>query len=370
MSSHNSARKSLLRTCITFFLIGFLLNACNGKKSSEAQKFAFIPADNENIQYTGRIDFTDPKKPRFWAPGVYISAKFKGSYCEIVINDEVLGGENYNYLEVIVDGGLPSRIQTTEKLNSIVVAEGLSSGEHTITICKNTESSIGYLEFLGFKCEGLVPLPPKLSRKIEFIGNSITCGMGSDLSVVACDSGQWYDQHNAYMSYGPITARQLGAQWQLTAVSGIGLMHSCCDMDITMPEVFDKINLSGDTIQWDFDRYHPDVVTICLGQNDGIQDSVDFSTAYVDFIEDIRGHYPEAHIVCLTSPMADENLMPVLKNYLTGVVEYINNTGDDNVGKFFFSRSYNKGCGGHPDLNQHQLIAGELIGYFKKELAW
>jgi len=41
--------------------------------------------------------------------------------------------------------------------------------------------------------------------------------------------------------------------------------------------------LRGDTITWDFKAYQPDVVTICLGQNDGPkQDSTLFCSTYVD----------------------------------------------------------------------------------------
>ena len=136
----------------------------------------------------------------------------------------------------------PVRLQTKGRINEIIV-EGLSEDNHTITICKNTEAGIGYLEFAGINCKKLLELPVKPVRKIEFIGNSITCGTGMDLSEIPCGKGQWYDQHNAYMSYGPLTSRALYAQWVLSSVSGIGLIHSCCNMNITMPQVFDKINM-------------------------------------------------------------------------------------------------------------------------------
>ncbi len=347
-----------------------LFHLCNAQKSPDRQKLKFIEADNKNIQYTGRIDFVNPKKPKFWSPGVYIKAKFKGSSCEIVVNDEVLSEKSHNYLEIVIDENTPFRIQTTGRTNTIKVAEGLADGEHTITVCKNTESGIGYLEFVGFRCKELVALPPKPTRKLEFVGNSITCGSGIDISNIPCDKGQWYDQHNAYLSYGPKVARQLNAQWHLTAVSGIGLIHSCCNMSITMPEVFDKINLRANTIPWNFGEYQPDAVTICLGQNDGIQDSTTFCNAYVKFISQIRKYYPNAHFVCLTSPMADAKLTAAQKNYLTGIMNYVHEKGDKKVHAFFFSRSHNSGCGGHPDLAEHGVIANELTNYLKSTLGW
>ncbi|HKX29131.1 MAG TPA: SGNH/GDSL hydrolase family protein [Blastocatellia bacterium] len=358
-------------TCFLLMLISglvFGLRPTNGQ--GEKQGLSLIEADNQNIQYTGRIDFTNPKRPRFWSPGVYLKASFKGSDCEIVVNDEVLYGNSHNYLEVAIDNRKPVRIKLTEAVNTIKVAEGLPEGAHTITICKNTESGIGYLEFIGFKCERLLPLPAQPARKLEFIGDSITCGTGSDLSRTPCDQGQWYDQHNAYLSYGPIVARQLNAQWSLSAVSGIGLIHSCCDMSITMPQVFDKMNLRTDTGNWDFARYQPDAVTICLGQNDGLQDPAAFTNAYIKFIQRLRGYYPQARIVCLTSPMGDETLTSFLKSNLTRVVARLRDQGDQKVSTFFFSRQFHAGCGGHPDQDDHFLMADELSAYLKSILEW
>jgi hypothetical protein len=329
----------------------------------------FFTADNSLIQYTGRVDFSNPKKPRFWAAGVYIQAKFKGTSCEVVINDEMLWGNSHNYILVIVDNAKPLKIKLKERSNTIKVADELSPGTHTITIYKNTEALIGYLEFVGIKCDELVAMPNKPSRKIEFIGNSITSGMGNDLEI-PCGKGDWYDQHNAYLSYGSIVARQLNAQWHLTSESGIGLIHSCCNKKILMPQVFDKVSISKDSMVWDFSRYQPDLVTVTLGQNDGVQDSLQFCSAYVDFVRRLRGYYPNAQIVCLTSPMANEKLAVAMKKYLTGIVSHLNSSGDRRVDKFFYSKSYNNGCGGHPDLSDHKLIAAELLGFVTRKMKW
>lgn len=333
------------------------------------EKLTLFTADNHYLQYTGRIDFANPQKPKFWAPGVYITASFEGSTCDIVVTDEVLGGNNHNYLEVVVDGQR-TRLKLTGRENTIRVAENLPAKRHTLVVCKDTEAGIGYLEFIGVKCARLLPPLSKPTRKMEFIGNSITCGTGSDESVVPCGKGQWHDQHNAYLAYGPLVARALNAQWQLTAVSGIGLVRSCCDMGIVMPEVFDKINQRANALAWDFQRYQPDVVTITLGQNDGVQDSTKFCGAYVAFLKTVRSKYPKAHIVCLTSPMADAKLTAVLQRYLTGVVSVVQASGDKAVSKFFYTRRYHSGCDNHPDLAEHQLIANELGAYLTSTLGW
>src|SRR5471030_1563788 len=233
--------------CYLIFML--LIQGAFGAGSRDSLKL--FTADNAKIQYTGRIDFTDKLKPRIWAPGVYIVAKFKGSRCEMLISDEA-GGNNHNYLEIVIDDSAPYMVELTGKTNVLSVPAGLSDKQHTILICKDTESNIGYIDFLGFRCKGLLSLPARPKRKIEYFGDSITSGTGMDLSVVPCGKGQWYDQHNAYMSYGPLTSRNLDAQWQLTALAGVGLVHSCCDMNVLLPQIYDKVFLRNDTIPWNF----------------------------------------------------------------------------------------------------------------------
>ncbi|MBL7741558.1 MAG: hypothetical protein JNK14_20230 [Chitinophagaceae bacterium] len=347
-------------------LAGLLLAAILADAQVAAMRFH--PADHVYIEYTGRIDFSDPKLPRFWQPGVYISFRVKGNYCGIIVNDEELWGKNHNYLELVVDGKT-MRLQTKTKRDTIVVP-GLSGGIHNVTLVKNTEANIGYLELTGILCNELIEPLGKPERKIEFIGNSITCGTGNDQSLVPCGKGVWQDQHNAYLSYGAITARKLNAQYHLSAVSGIGLMHSCCNMDVIMPQVFDKVSMRNNAIPWDFKKYQPDVVTVCLGQNDGVQDSAAFCNNYIRFIKKLREYYPRATIICLTSPMADASLTAFMKKTLTAVVEKVKREGDKKVASYFFSRQYSSGCDYHPSLEEHQQIADELTRFIKKRMKW
>jgi lysophospholipase L1-like esterase len=343
----------------------FFVAFASGKASPKVKLFT---ADDEHFKYTGRVDFTDPKKPKFWSPGVYITTRFKGPACELLINDQEMYGKTHNYIQVVIDGK-SSRIQTTGKTNIIQIAKGLSKGIHTLLICKDTESGMGYLEFVGLRCEKLL-MPHQPKRMIEYIGDSITAGAGVDASQIPCGKGQWYDQHNAYLTYGARTSRALNARWQLTAVAGIGLVHSCCNMNILLPQVYDKVYLRNDSLKYNFKSYQPDVVTICLGQNDGPQDSVKFCSEYVRLIDTVRSKYPHADIVCLSSPMANKQLTPVLQRYLTSIVQNVNKYGDSKVSRFFFSRSFNSGCDDHPDANEHAIIAQELTAYIKMLKGW
>ena len=350
----------------TLFAVLLLIGTANLYANSGN---SFFQASDKRFSYMGRGDFSNPNHPRFWAAAAQVMFSFKGTECTIDLTDEHLYNKNLNYIVLIVDGKY-SRFKLPAAENKLSVGENLKDTIHTVVLCKATETGIGYIQFNGVNCRQLLqhPTPPK--RKIECFGNSITCGTGSDQSLVACGKGDWQDQHNAYLSYGALTARALNAQYHLTSVSGIGLIHSCFEMDIVMPQVYDKIILRENKLQWNFALYQPDVVTICLGQNDGIQDKAKFCNAYVDFIKKLRKVYPHTRFVLLTSPMADEKLLPVLKDYLTTVVNTINQNGDKKVSKYFFSRSYNSGCDAHPNLAEHELIAKELTAYLRQLMHW
>jgi hypothetical protein len=156
--------KNILRLIIACLIIFFFANTSFSQSTTDSLKF--FEADNSNIQYVGRIDFSNAKLPRFWAPGVYINASFEGASCKIILNDEVQYGVMHNYIEVVVDGNA-KRLRLNDKENTIEIAKDLSNGIHTITICKNTESGIGYLEFKGIYCNKLLPPQPLPVHKLN-----------------------------------------------------------------------------------------------------------------------------------------------------------------------------------------------------------
>ncbi len=349
---------------LLLFSLSFLQESGKGQGDSSQQFFA---ANNPEIRYFGRIDFSNPLLPRFWQPGTYLEARFQGTSCGFIVEDE-MKGNTHNYLEIAVDDTLLYRVKLQESIDTIFAVRGLREGPHRILICKNTETLCGWIRFEGFLCPKLLSPPALPRRKIEFIGNSITCGARSDTREFSCSGGAWYDQSNAYLSYGPVTARALGAQWVISAYSGIGLIHSCCGMTITMPEVYGKMDQNS--LDWDFSRYQPELITICLGQNDGIEDSVKFCSAYVDFIHQVQAVNPHAVILCLSSPMADSILAPVLKRYICGVVGFLRASGARNIHSFFFSKRYFHSCYDHPNLKEHQEIAAELTPYIRSLMHW
>ena len=97
------------------FLFVFIIGSVCAQTGNTNQEINFYRADNPYFQYTGRIDFSDPAQPKFWSSGVYIKAKFKGDYCEVLLNDEVLNNSYHNYIEIVIDEDKAVRLQTTGK---------------------------------------------------------------------------------------------------------------------------------------------------------------------------------------------------------------------------------------------------------------
>ncbi|QES89837.1 SGNH/GDSL hydrolase family protein [Rhizosphaericola mali] len=326
-------------------------------------KASFYKGNDTHLLYMGRVEILN-SQPRLWTAGAYFRFAFSGDTCKVILEDELRYGVEHNYIEIQVDNDQPIRLRLNNKVDTINVIPSYKRNIHQAIICKDTETGIGYVGVNGIIVDQLLNTPKRKGKLFEFWGDSITCGASSDTSSVGCGKGRWEDQHNAYMSYGAQTARKLDADWVLSSVSGIGLMHSCCDMKIIIPQVWDKMDMRNDSLSWDFSIL-PNVVFVCLGQNDGIQDKITFYENYISFLKQLRTKYANQPIVLLTSPMADAKLRAFLKEEIKDVIEKGNANGLKNLYSYTFEKSYNGGCDYHPSVVENKEISDLLVRYIK-----
>ena len=348
----------------------FYLFSCTSDSVKKVKNLNIFRGGDNRIRLIGRFDLTDSSKPKVWAPGAYFELDFEGPFCEINITDQHKYFLNHNYIEVVLDRKKPRRIKLKRTHNKILIGEFLKDTRHHLLVCKNTESAIGYIQLKEVTCKKLLPLNEKNTRIIEFIGNSITCGNGSDQSQIKFGKGKWYDYHNAYLSFGPIIARRLDADWILSAVSGIGLTRSCCGNENTMPQVYNHIAFNLAEKKWNFHQKKPQVICVTLGQNDGLQKATIFVKTYLKFLQTIRKRNPKSTIICCSSQMANDRLTRFLKGSITKVVALSKLNGDNNIYSFFYKKSYTGGYKKHPTVQQHQYIAVELGDFIKKIKNW
>jgi lysophospholipase L1-like esterase len=325
-----------------------------------------------DIHYVGRFDTSDSKGPKFEWPASAIQTRFSGTGIDVKLS----GSENQ--FQVVIDGAPTIVLKTTSGSSTYTLAKGLSDGDHDVILYRRTEAFFGAVQFLGFvpsSGKPLIATPSATSRRIEIIGDSISCGYGDEGTSPTCSFSA--DTENEYLSYGALTARALGAEQVTTAWSGKGVYRdfggSTTDelpvlYERTLPEV------AGST--WDFARWVPDVVVIDLGTNDfakGDPGSA-FTTAYVAFVKQIRGHYPKAEIFVTLGPMLDGANLTQARTYLNSVVSTVKSGGDAHVSFLEFAEQNitadGGGCDYHPSLKTHQKMASTLTAAIETKMGW
>lgn len=365
-----------MKRLLTAFMT--LLMSLSGYASTTLPlKGKFFPADDQHIQYIGRICFQNPKQPRFTFPGVQINARFTGTSLRMVAKPQS------GYFMVQIDGSEAFKVAFRGERDSVAtLATALGRGEHEVRVMYVIEGYELKPEFRGFVLDrdGQLLDPPVLpQRRIEFIGNSITCGYGNE-SIEKTDPFE-YETENHYYTYAQLTARNLEAMAHVVARSGIGVYRSydgpkTGTPDNVMTTEYEYTNLYDRSERWDFARYQPHVVCINLGTNDLSTNNYDvklLKQAYKRFLKQVRGHNPQAKIVYLCGSMLVGKELEIARKTLDEVVDEAHKDGDKEVYRFDFTPQTGDlyyGASWHPSVYQHQKMAGELTAYLRTLMEW
>jgi len=307
---------------------------------------------------------------------VHFGFHFSGQDCSLFAS--LPDPSAHNYLQYTLDGVYYRRIRISGTRSRAYHIDGLSKGEHTIWVYKATEATTSPIFIQKVTGHQIIALKVPDLPLIEFIGNSITCGAQADPSEFPCGTGEYHDQHNAYYAYGPRIARLLHVNFILSSVSGIGIYRTWNTEGPSMPQVYEKTDflLSGKR-PWNFKLYTPRIVTIALGTNDfsdgdGLTPRLPFDSAvyvnnYIRFVELIRSKYQGARIVLLSSPMLNGKKRTTLQNCLRTVKTLIDKkySQSKKIALFFFKPMTARGCGGHPSVEDHEILAKELAPFLK-----
>jgi endoglucanase len=347
----------------SLFTAGIALSATLAALGATPARAAVdVPADNPNIQYFGRFDFSNPKQPACDWPGCYIETRFTGTSIAVKLS----GGTND--FNVFIDGQAKPKIAMSNGKTTYVAASALADGSHSLLLTKRTEGFSGVTAFTGFQLDDgkslQAPPPRAVAKKIQFIGDSFTAGYGDEATVVSCPERQPYD--NNYVAYGPVTARALGAEYSVQAVSGIGLVHNYGDsLPLSanpLPAYFDRTLFGRGAPTWDMTKWIPDLIVIALGTNDFSTmvkpSETQYTGAYKAFLARLRGWWPNAEILCLTYSVDDYQ-----KKYADSVVARATAAGDAKIHRIHLPPLGNGdvGCDWHPNVSGQQKYANALI---------
>jgi len=270
--------------------------------------------DRDIFQYEGRIlkkngvcylGYTNSYL-RFYAKGSRILAKLVSN-----ITEEV----NMAGLSVFLD-------DDRKPVNRLVIHQEEAwyelcvlpdDGVHLVTVIKVTEAAMSHVGVCAIEVEdgkvleNTFPAWPDL--KLEFIGDSITCGYGV---LGEPESAYTLREEDGLLSYGYVAAGLLGARARFLSASGYGVcVEYTGDAEGNVPKLYPYVNWFLDKeARFDFREYEPDVIVINLGTNDsGHMDKPEiqkkFVREYADFLRLLKKTYPDVRILCICGTLCD-----------------------------------------------------------------
>lgn len=366
----------------------------------EAPKF-------KDITFFGRTFHDKEQGARFfnWT-GSGFSLRYTGTKVEMqaVIFEDNYPGEDINlpWIAVFIDDEAePGKlIKTSAGHNTYTLYSSAQPETHTLRVVKRSENSKGRigLRKLQIEGEGLPDVPANPQYRLEFIGDSITCGFGGEMDPASTVFST--ADENGFGTYSALAARELKASYQSVCISGIPLCWAS-DPNYRFPlpghpdfkapklnmleyyEYTDRLHQErqgtcADFEKWNFDLFGPDAIIINLGTNDAFRIRVSgndpgeeqhFINSYVEFLGLLRRcNGNRAVIACTLGPM-DYYLYDAIKK---AVNRHRVATGDEHIFcmKFGAMDPWGGGIGGlgHPSGKTHRHMAKELVSALQKWL--
>ncbi|CAM3637131.1 MULTISPECIES: SGNH/GDSL hydrolase family protein [Saccharibacillus] len=313
---------------------------------------------------------------------------FYGKKAQIaLIGDDTVGGtNNFARIGITVNGQRVVDDLMNEARKVYTVFDSDEQQEVTIGILKLSEaamSTVGIWAIAVDAEDGIRPTPGR-SRRIEFIGDSITCGYGiDDEDPLHAFSTATEDVTG---TYAYLTAEALDADYSMVSYSGYGLISGYTEngeklLTHLVPDYYAKWaksegrpggTLNPLTVEWDFSRFVPDLIVINLGTNDDsyaqsdLQRQAEFAERYAAFLQEVRSRSAEAPILCTLGIMGDR-LYPLVEQ---AVKRYVEATGDTSVSTLRFDVQRDEDgrtSDYHPTRKTHIRAAGKLTERIRAE---
>lgn len=365
-------------------------------EGDEEEGYVDVPFSDPNIRYVGRVNRTS-SAAQFAFPAVQIQTTFEGDAIDMRLRDYGFGLPNAtNYYWIIIDGEA-KKLEVCQARQVYPLARNLDAGTHTLTIVKRTESgpggqsNAGKGEFLGFRVRPGTALKAvsEPTRRMEFVGDSITCGYGNELSIDDPSNSPFTAvNEDGWSAYGAVAARKLNADYVAVAASGRGVIRNYGGFKGDVVPVLYERTLPDQRSApaWDHASYSPDVIVVNLGTNDyspGIElDQYEahrtaFKQAYVDFLTRIREVHADATIVVAVGPMMNDdfpagyNAWTSIRADVKEIVETRRTAPDEKTHYFEFEpHSAPYGEDYHPTLATHQAMADALSTFICDLMGW
>ena len=353
-----------------------------------AATFAFRPSE-ENVKLIGRTAVNDGI---LWlalsASGIEFTYNGTGFNMN-VFGDSMIsqGKDKQARFAVYVDGERIADEQVTEAEKLYEFTTSDEDKPTTVKILKLSEAAESTMGLGKITVTGTDVKPTaEKELKIEFIGDSITCGYGVDDEVKEHHFST--STEDATKAWAFKAAQKLDADYSLVSYSGHGIIsgYSGDGNKVTsqlVPKIYSQFaksygNYDGifsvSTVKWDFSKFQPDFVVINLGTNDASycgadkEKAADYTAQYVEFLKTIREKNPDAHIICALGVMGDS----LYKALEAAVETYTTETGDTKVSPLHLTPqngSTGYAADWHPTEATHEIASDELVAEIQRIMA-
>lgn len=323
-----------------------------------------ISPDDPRIRPVGRFVRDGQRLVLGW-PGTGLDLRFRGRALEI----DLAGSRAW--IDASLDGGEPFPIALERGVSKAVIPAG-GSGDHVVRIRKRTEAMVGDLVLRGIEVvEGDLLEPPDAPvGRLEFYGDSITCGYGC-LDPVP-EHGFAAGTESFPLSWAGRSAALLDAEVHAMAISGIGAVRNW--PGVAGAPLSARWNLAhpSRSAVWDVSRWIPHAVVVNLGTNDfGVlpfPDLSEFVKTFGAWMGRLRAARPGVPVVVVDGPMlAPDHPAPGTRALVRELLDRI----ASGVGAIRFSLSPCDPSDGlaadfHPSVAQHARNAAEFAPFLRE----
>jgi hypothetical protein len=358
--------------------------------SADSAKTDFYEATADNVKILGRTVYVEDA---LWFANSVAGVEFTATGSQVTFNLKISGDPTR--IGIFVNDKLVQRglAKGAKKMCSVTVP--LEDGENTVKFLKLSEGPQSNISIQSIEIDEGAEIKPAAAKahKMEFIGDSITCGYGIDLPLKDPETGKnntfSTSSEDASKTYAYQIAEMFDADVNFFSGSGYGIWCSYGgSKENTMdqyynqcgPHTWNSITAEGYTLiesyDWDFSKYQPECVVINLGTNDWSYfqsqgDTTDFEESYIDFLKMVRAGNPDAKIICTLGLMGAD----LFGEIESAVDDYKSETDDENVYTFelepIMSGSEGYAVDYHPTAASNTRAASKELGpYIAEVMGW
>ncbi|MCI5623734.1 SGNH/GDSL hydrolase family protein [Anaerostipes sp.] len=372
------------RLLLSAYITIFSLSCFQSTVFASDSNFVSYEPTADNVKQLGRT-YYNGQSLWFSLTDSGIEYQFTGTSTQITLSgDNCSTDPNFGARIAIFADGVRVKDFILSQTPQTVTVDLPEYALHTIRVVKLSESLFNsiLIDSIAVNGDGIATPTENNAHKIEFIGDSITCGYGMDYQ--SPEEGFLSRSQDGTRTYAYKAAQKLDADYSMVCFSGYSVLSIPTSAGC-IADVYDKTGYTpggfineetiGD-IPWDFEQSPTDLVVINLGTNDADYTKDDeakraeFKTAYYNFLTTVREKNPNADILCTIGMMGQD-----LYDSIASTVEaYKAETGDTKINTLLFDIQdiANDGVStdNHPSEKTNTKAAEKLISTISELYNW